>query len=58
MTKDQLASEIQGMVGKCMILEAEAREMGEAKVEMWLGAAREGLVAAARLVEPELEVKR
>lgn len=55
MNREQLAHLIQDEVGRCMIIEAHAAEMGEELAAMGLQAAREFLVQAGREVEPLLE---
>lgn len=57
MNKEQLAAQLQDLVGRLMMLEAAAREMGETMVAEDLFTARFSVVAATQRVEPPVEVR-
>lgn len=52
MDREELGSEVQGLVGRCMVLETVARKLGETAAMEYLERARRCLVAAAQRLEP------
>ncbi len=52
MDEDKLSNELQALVGRCMILEAEFRKLGDTASVTALEEARRSLVAVARRLEP------
>lgn len=52
MDREELSSEVQDLVGRCMVLETVARKLGETAAVACLERARRFLVAAAQRLEP------